>query len=154
MQIFNANIFDSDCFVVTIKTEGRLYGDISYQFHRKYPSVEIPHLVYGTSASPVELPDGKLVIFTCLWCDEERGHGYTPEAVMGCTGSAVRIAGFAGVEEVAIPLIGGGKKEEMKPHMEIGLRQGRAALKRSGRDPDDLFVCVCFVPRKHQRQWD
>ena len=32
MYIHRANIFDFDCFVVTIKTEGRLYRGIGDQF--------------------------------------------------------------------------------------------------------------------------
>ena len=66
MYIHRANIFDFDCFVVTIKTEGRLYGDIGYQFHKKYPSIEIPDVVYGISTRLIGLPDGKFVIFTCF----------------------------------------------------------------------------------------
>ena len=161
MYIQEANIFDFDCFVVTIKTKGRLYGDISYQFHRRYPSIEIPDVIYGACSKPIALPDGKFVLFASLWSESERGNGYIPKVVSGCAGGAVRQAGIAGISELAIPLIGGGKKEEMKPHMEEGLRQGLAALKRrwsnmkkEGKevfDPEDMDINVCSIPRKHSR---
>ena len=143
-----ADIFAFDCFVVTIKTNGRWYGNISDQFRKRYPSIAFPDVVYGTSKGPFPLPDGRAVIFSCLWSDEEKGLGYDPRVITGCTGSAIRIAGAAGFDEVALPLIGGGQKYRMKPYMGQGIEEGFKALKRQKKDPDDLDVIVAILPKQ------
>ena len=150
--IEEGDIFDFDCFVVTVKTEGLLYGDISYQFHRKYNDFVIPDVVYGTSKGPFALPDGKKVIFTALWKKAEIGHGYSPDVVSGCTGRAIRIAGSdPKIKEIALPLIGGGEKQRMKPHMEEGLNQGLDAIHRKTKAEPNIDITVCIKPRKHRK---
>jgi len=147
------NIFESACFVVTIKTNSRIYGDIGQQFVRRYPGFAIPDVVYGKSEGPFPLPDGRKVIFACLWKDKERDLGYEPRIVSGCTGSAILKAAFDGCEEIALPLIGGGQKERMKPFMGKGIDEARQALERKqGEEIEDIGdvidVIIAVLPKQ------
>ena len=115
------DLFSFDAFVVTIKTGARPYGAISRQFVAHYPTVPIADVSHGNSSAPIDLPDGKKVIFTCLWPDVEAGEGYPPEKIVACTASAIMSALKAGLEEIALPRIGGGKARERKPAMGQGI---------------------------------
>ncbi len=136
------NVFDFDTFVVTVKTEGRIYGAISKQMLERYPDVQVPSLDWGASSPPIALPDGKRVIFTCLWEDEEDEEGYPPRIVRSCTSSAIRQATVAGCEELALPLIGGGKKFARKAAMGQGMHDALTLAERRELEPPQLYVVL------------
>lgn len=136
------DLFDFDVFVVTVKTEGRSYGVISQQLRARYPEVQIPVLGWGLSSPPIALHDGKQVIFTCLWKDEEQGEGYPNHVVRSCTASAIRQATDAGCEELAMPLIGGGKKFSRKAAMGQGLHDAFELIDRRGQEAPELYIVV------------
>jgi hypothetical protein len=145
------SLFDFDAFVVTVKTGGRPYGVISRQMITRYPSVAIPAVGWGLSSEPIELPDGKRVIFTGLWKDEEAGDGYPGATIRSCTASAIRQAVEAGLEELAMPLIGGGKKFARKAFMGRGLHDAQELIERRGQEAPEIYVLVGRKPRPNAK---
>ena len=131
----SCDLFSYDAFVVTIKTEGRYYGAVSRGFVKRYPGVALPHLNWGDSSALMTLPDGKQVIFTALWSDIEEGaEAYLTSRVYGCTASAIRQAAVGGLEEIAMPPIGGGEKEARMPAMGQGIVDGVQLQADHGRE--------------------
>ncbi len=136
----SCDVFDYDAFVVTIKTQCRNYGKISQQFCLRYPKIRLPDLGWGVSSEPQVLPDGKFVIFTCLWPDQEGGQPYPPVKVYGCTASAIRLAAQAGLPEIALPLIGGSEKYARVPAMGQAIHDALALLERRRLDIDVVIA--------------
>ena len=131
----SCDLFSYDAFVVTIKTEGRYYGSVSKGFVKRCPGLALPRLDWGDSSAPMTLPDGKQVVFTALWGDMEEGaEAYMTSRVYGCTASAIRQAAVAGIEELAMPPIGGGEKEARRPAMGQGIIDGIALQAEHGRE--------------------
>lgn len=137
------DLFHFDTFVVTIMCGNRwVYGAVSRQFETRYPGVVPPILGWGLSSSPVPLPDGKQVIFTGLWKSAEEGEGYPNHVIRSCTASAIRQAAETGCEELAMPLIGGGRKEKRKPAMGEGLLDALELMERRGLEPPEIYVVL------------
>ena len=127
--------------VITIKTEGRIYGAISQQFAKHYPTVELPHVAWGDSSGPVKLPDGKTAIFTAQWVDEEPdGQPYPPNRVYGCTVSCIRQAALAGFDTVAMPLLGGGEKAHRRRVVGRGIVDALELLDKRELDIDIVIA--------------
>lgn len=131
------DLFEHEAFVVTIKTGGRVYGAISQQFSTRYPKTPLPNLSWGDSAPAVLLPDGKYVIFTALWPDQEQGsEAYPPVKVYSCTASAIRQAADAGRDEIALPLIGGSERHNRMPAMGQAIHDALALLEKRSKEID------------------
>ena len=141
-RLVSEDLFDFPVFVVTIKTRGRIYGAISKDMKNRYPTVRFPDLGWGLSSPVIDLPDGKKVIFTCLWKDQETGEGYPPHVISGCTASAIGEAAKAGCEEIAMPLIGGGKKRERIPWMGHGILEKTRQIEDRGMEPPEVLIAM------------
>ncbi len=136
------DLFSFPAFVVTIKERGRVYGALSKQLVALYPHITFPILGRGLSSALTALPDGKRVIFTCLWNDVELGEGYPRHVITSCTASAIRVAAEAGCQELGIPLVGGGKKFQRIPFMGRGILETHEQLEARGIEAPDVLVAM------------
>ncbi len=91
------------------------------------------------------LPDDRFVVFTCLWSEAEDGEGYPDRVITICTSSAVRLAGMAGLNQAALPLIGGNKRSARKPAMGRGLQRALALLERHEHDIEVIVATGASV---------